>query len=93
MTTAQRPATMTVTIRDRSREAPWGYGLTSPVTRKVTISATCPKCGGPRGEPKGRNSCDDGAFYWVQTWSNPCGHVDMYDAVVREAATLAEAAK
>lgn len=81
--------TMTVTVRDRSSEAPWGQGLTSPVTRKVTISAECPVCGGRRGEPRGLNSCDDGAYYWVQVWDNPCGHVDSYADVVAEARALA----
>jgi hypothetical protein len=85
-----RPAeTMTVTVRDRSREAPWGVGLTSPVTRKITISAFCPIDGQRRGEPQGRNDCDDGAYYWVQTWQNPCRHIDSYADVVNEAAAMA----
>src|SRR5690625_4030139 len=53
--------TMTVTIRDRSRENPWGSGFTDPYTRKVTISAFCPTCGGRRGEPRGLNQHEDGA--------------------------------
>ena len=77
--------TMTVTIRDRSAESAWGSGLTQPVTRKVTISAFCPLDGQRRGEPRGLNQCDDGAHYWVQVWDNPCGHTDMYAAVVKEA--------
>lgn len=81
--------TMTVTVRDRSREAPWGSGMTSPVTRKITISAFCPVCGERRGEPQGLNQCDDGAFYWVQVWANPCGHRDMYADVVNEATAMA----
>lgn len=81
--------TMTVTVRDRSAESPWGYGMTNPVTRKVTISAFCPMCGGRRGKPQGLNQCDDGAFYWVQVWNNPCGHVDMYADVIVEAKKLA----
>lgn len=76
--------TMTVTVRDRASEAPWGYGWTDPVTRTVTISAFC-RCGQRRGEPRGLNSCDDGAFYWVQVWTNPCGHVDRYEKVLAEA--------
>lgn len=82
--------TMTVTVRDRSAERPWGSGLTNPVVREVTISAFCPVCGERRGEPSGLNQCDDGAFFWVQVWSNPCGHVDMYADVVVEAAQLRE---
>jgi hypothetical protein len=84
-----QPATMTVTVRDRASEAPWGVGLTNPVTRKITISAFCPVCGGRRGEPQGLNQCDDGAFYWVQVWKNPCGHLDMYEDVLNEARVMA----
>jgi hypothetical protein len=77
--------TMTVTIRDRSAESPWGSGLTQPVIRQVTISAYCPIDGQRRGEPHGLNQCDDGAHYWVQTWSNACGHTDMYADVIKGA--------
>lgn len=77
--------TMTVTVRDRSAESPWGVGLTQPVTRQVTISAYCPQDGQRRGEPRGLNQADDGAHYWVQVWANPCGHTDMYEAVIEEA--------
>lgn len=84
---------MKVTIRDRSSEAPWGSsGLLSPCVRTVEIADTCPQCGGKRGEPFGMNQCDDGAYYWVQGWHNPCGHVDHYEAVAREAKALAEKA-
>lgn len=83
---AQLPRqTMTVTIRDRSKEAAWGSGPTSPRTMKITIPAYCPLCGGRRGEPRGANACDDGTWYWVQQWDNPCGHVDRYEAVLAEA--------
>ena len=82
---------MTVTVRDRNAETPWGVGLIRPVVRTITISAFCPTCGGRRGEPRSIDQCDDGAYYWVQVWSNPCGHVDMYANVVIEAARLATA--
>ena len=86
MDTTTLPAeTMTVTVRDRSSEPPWGVGLIQPVTRQITISAFCPQDGQRRGEPAGLNQCDDGAWYWVQTWRNPCGHSDMYTAVIAEA--------
>lgn len=89
--TAYPAPTMEVTVRDRSAEAPWGVGLINPVVRTITISAFCPVCGGRRGEPQGLNQCDDGAYYWVQVWTNPCGHTDMYADVVIEAEKLAEA--
>jgi hypothetical protein len=82
--------TMTVTVRDTDAEARnWGTSRSGIVTRSVTISALCPRCGGRRGEPFGHNFCDDGEWSWVQRWNNPCGHVDMYADVIREAAQLA----
>jgi len=77
--------TMTVTVRDRAAESPWGSGRCDPKTRTITISARCPRCCAPRGKPQGLNSIDDGAHYWVQTWKNPCGHIDLYEAVLAEA--------
>lgn len=81
--------TMQVTIRVRALEAPWGVGLTNPVTREVTIATDCPRCGEKRGEPTGLNQYDDGAHYWVQVWRNPCGHLDRYAAVWDESQRLA----
>ena|SRR5215471_17946342 len=83
--------TMTVTVRDRAAERAWGSGPTDPKTRQVTISAFCRTCGERRGTPTGLNSCDDGAYYWVQIWTNPCGHPDGYVDVLAEAAELAAA--
>lgn len=81
--------TMTVRVRDRSAESPWGSGPINPVIRSVTIQAACPQCGGPRGVPTNLNQVDDGAYYSVDIWSNPCGHVDAYEAVVKEAREFA----
>jgi hypothetical protein len=77
--------TMTVRVRDRSAELPWGVGPTNPVVRTVTISDHCP-CGAKRGEPRNLNQCEDGAHYSVDVWQNPCRHVDQYEDVVTEAA-------
>lgn len=73
---------MRVTVSDRGRRSihDYGFDLVS-----VDIADTCPVCGGPRGKPKSRQFCDDGQFYSVDCWENPCGHVDKYDAVIREA--------
>src|SRR4051794_17823507 len=94
ITTAPVPRPMTVgelitvTVRDRSREASWGVGLNRPVIRTIQISAFCPSCGARRGERRGLNTYDDGERYWVETWtcSAGCGHVDLYERVVVEAA-------
>lgn len=82
---------MQVTVRDISVESEWGSGPFSPATRKVTISDYCqqPGCGTERGKPSGLNSSEDGVHWWVQTWNNPCGHVDSYTAVIAEAKALA----
>ena len=88
-TTVQNPQTMKVRVRDRSAEAPWGSGLVQPVVRTVEISTKCPTCGGERGKPRNLNQVDDGEYYSVDVWDNPCGHVDMYADVVKEAARLA----
>ncbi|MFJ7963202.1 hypothetical protein [Streptomyces sp. NPDC096324] len=59
--------------------------------QKVTISDRCPTCGGPRGVTddgestvRNHNFHEDGDWLSVDTWKNPCGHVDMYSAVLRE---------
>jgi hypothetical protein len=83
--------TMTVTIRDRSAEAPWGVGPTSPVVRTLTISASCPTCSARRGQPSTLRQHDDGCTYYVDVWTNPCGHLDRYEAVVDEARSIGHA--
>ena len=88
------PGTMCVTVRDSSAESEWGNGPFRPVTRLVTISARCPRCGGPRGVPRGFNNAEDGVHWWTNVWDNACGHRDMYEAVIaeaREAGTLGPA--
>lgn len=89
--TGVTPETMTVRVRDRSAESPWGVGRTNPAIRQVTIPATCRVCGGPRGVPRNMNQADDGAYYSVDVWDNPCGHVDFYSEVVKEADEFAKA--
>lgn len=73
----------TVTIMYRNS---WsgGDGWTYyPVT--VTIAATCPVCGEPRGTPTRRLFCEDGEWYDLDVWENPCGHLDRYQDVYAEA--------
>ena len=81
---------ITVRIRDRASEPTWGSGPTSPVVRTVEISVNCPLCGGPRGERRSLRQYDDGITYYVDVWDNPCGHVDLYGAVAKEAAAIRE---
>lgn len=82
---------MKVTVRDRSAEGAWGSGPINPCVVTVEIADNCPvaDCGARRGEPRHLRQVDDGAWYSVQVWDNPCGHVDMYEDVVKEAKALA----
>lgn len=87
---------ITVKVRDRAAEAQlWGRnsGLFTPIIRIVKISPNCPECGEPRGQIRGSNESEDGAFYHVNVWTNPCGHVDFYPAVLAEARRLAQEAE
>lgn len=77
---------MKVTIVDRSAMSrAWGTGLYQVVLRTVVIADTCSKCGGQRGDPVKRSFCEDGDWYTVDTWRNPCGHIDRYVDVLTEA--------
>lgn len=78
--------TMTVTVFDRAEEErTWGTRAGGPILRTVTVPATCPRCGGPRGDVREQRQHDDGEWVSVSRWENPCGHVDGYRAVLAEA--------
>jgi hypothetical protein len=51
----------------------------------VTLLWECPRCGGPRGEVEAAVSYDGSRRLGCDGWSNPCGHVDGYAALRREA--------
>lgn len=53
----------------------------------VTLKWVCPKCGLPRGEVRDARSYDGSRILGCDGWTNPCGHVDKYDAVRKEAAS------
>ncbi|WP_143657807.1 hypothetical protein [Embleya scabrispora] len=78
---------MTVRVIDHSR---WGTSAPYPAIRTVTIAAVCPQCGGPRGEAQHHRFNADGEWLSCDRWKNPCGHVDMYDAVLVEARRAVE---
>ena len=52
----------------------------------VELNWVCPKCGQPRGEVKKGLSYDGSMRLSVNTWENPCGHIDKYSDVRNEAA-------
>ena len=78
---------MKVTVADRfAQTQAWGRGVGGrPPLRTVEISTKCPVCGGPRGEPTFSRFHEDGDWYDVSTWDNPCGHLDRYAKVLIEA--------
>jgi hypothetical protein len=51
----------------------WSY---CPAT--IEIDDDCPVCGSKRGTPHGYNFCEDGEWFNVDKWDNPCGHIDLY---------------
>ncbi|MFI9026387.1 hypothetical protein [Streptomyces sp. NPDC053560] len=75
-----RPSTMSYRVIDRGD----GPGYTGVRIVTVLVEPECPRCGGPRGKPRNHRFCEDGAWYDVDKWENPCGHVDMYAAVLAE---------
>ena len=64
---------MTRTIIVPNRIDGWLYG-----TKEITVDWNCPVCGKEMGEPKLLNFCEDGEFYVVHMWSNPCQHITKY---------------
>lgn len=55
-------------------------------TATVELEWVCSICGEPRGEPQDGVSRDGSRTVEVDTWENPCGHVDKYSDVRQEAA-------
>jgi len=51
----------------------------------VELEWICPRCGKPRGEIKKGRSFDGSLSVRVDTWENPCGHIDKYFEVRNEA--------
>lgn len=79
---------MKVKVVDRElQDKLWGNGYRSihQIIKVIEISDRCPLCGGLRGRPKLERFCENGEFYTVSTWRNPCGHLDRYCDVIQEA--------
>jgi hypothetical protein len=80
------PTTMLVTLRAQEGcEAGCG-GDCVPAVRQYVISVGCPRCGQIRGRPELQIMFDAecGHYYCVDTWVNPCGHIDRYSDVLLE---------
>lgn len=54
----------------------------------VQISDNCPECGQPRGEKYDTISYDGSRRLHCHGWINPCGHIDKYSNVRKEALNL-----
>ena len=73
------PPDLTVILRDERRDGVYQWGWHDAPLRTVTIAGVCPVCGGRRGTPHLTGE--------THTWTNPCGHSDRPDAVLREETT------
>ena len=51
----------------------------------VTVRWVCPACRGPRGTVMPAVSYDGSRQLGCDGWTNPCGHIDYYADVRREA--------
>lgn len=78
---------LTVTVVDRKAMEDC-YGTSSfsgVIKRTVEILPVCPVCGELRGEIRNHRFHEWGEWHDVDVWTNPCGHVDRYRDVLREA--------
>ncbi|WP_433856744.1 hypothetical protein [Streptomyces kronopolitis] len=75
-----RPTAMTYRVCDRGT----GSGYEGVRITPVIVSAECPCCGGPRGSAVPYRFHEDGDWYTAHKWTNQCGHVDTYAAVLAE---------
>ena len=48
-------------------------------TKSIVVEWKCPVCSQEMGEPRFWDLVEDGAFYPINIWDNPCGHVVEYD--------------
>lgn len=56
--------------------------------KTIEIGDNCPVCGGKRGQPYNYHFCEDGEWFDVDKWDNPCGHLDKYAKVYHESKQL-----
>lgn len=54
----------------------------------IEIGNCCPICGGERGKPYSYRFHEDGDWFVVSKWDNPCGHVDTYGECLKESRRL-----
>lgn len=52
---------------------------------KVKLNWICPICSKPRGNIETVHSYDGSQILFCDGWKNPCGHIDKYSSVRKEA--------
>jgi predicted RNA-binding Zn-ribbon protein involved in translation (DUF1610 family) len=57
---------------------------------ELEISDKCPVCGSKRGTPRSYDFHENGERYSCDVWQNPCGHIDKYINVYKEAHRIKE---
>lgn len=85
-TTTPEPASATRTVKIPARDDHEGRASIT-----ATLPWVCPSCGGPRGEIQRAVSYDGSLRLVCDGWNNPCGHLDTYADVRREAEEFARA--
>ena len=53
--------------------------------KTIKIADNCPICGKKRGVPQSKTFCEDGEWFTVDVWENPCNHIDKYQDCYFEA--------
>jgi hypothetical protein len=89
--TTPDPAAGFMHVRVPDRDTTWGSSGPAVVVRSVAIARRCPTCGGPRGHAYPFRFPEDGEWFTVDRWDNPCGHLDLYTSVLAEVAVTATA--
>lgn len=54
----------------------------------VDIADNCPVCGEQRGESYPEHIYENGDWFTVDAWDNPCGHIDTYRDCFHESLTI-----
>lgn len=73
---------------ERIVEIPVLIGSNFYTTKHVILNWQCPVCGGTRGDVYRTQAYDGSLRVNCDGWQNPCGHIDMYEAVLKEAQAL-----
>lgn len=62
----------TIIVPNRDGQG-WLHGV-----RTINVDWKCHICGEEMGNPKLQQFCEEGEWYSVHMWVNPCGHIAKY---------------